>query len=60
MTHSNDGSYLQFRTADKTADKLADANKEMDDLMAQDQQKLLLRDQPAVKANQNVFDALSE
>jgi hypothetical protein len=60
MPYSNDSAYLKFNTADKTANKLADANKEMDDLMAQDQKKLLLRDQPAVKSNQNVFDALSE
>lgn len=60
MMYSSDNSYLSFGTDDKTANQLADANKEMDDLMAQDRKKLLLRDQPAVKSNQNVFDALEE
>ena len=40
--------------------KLELANKEMDVAIMQEKEKLLLRDEPAVKSNQNVYDSLSD
>ncbi|WP_371374174.1 hypothetical protein [Sporomusa aerivorans] len=60
MTYRNNGSYLRFRTDIKPASKLHDAYEEMDRLIAKDKKKLLLRDKPAAKSNQNVYDFLSE
>lgn len=58
MTYRNNGSYLKFRTFSETANQLMDANEEMDLAIAKN--KLLLRDNPAIKSNQNVYDFLSD
>jgi hypothetical protein len=62
MTYRADGSYLKFPPGIKIlkTPSLMNANKEMDAAIIQDKDKSLLRDQPAVKSNQNVYDALSE
>ncbi|MPN27866.1 hypothetical protein SDC9_175300 [bioreactor metagenome] len=60
MTYRNDGSYLKFWTFPETANKLMDANEEIDLAIAKNKNKLLLRDNPAIKSNQNVYDFLSD
>lgn len=62
MTYRDNGSYIKFSDAIKAAYKptLKLANKEMDAAIMKDTKKLLLRDDPAVKSNQNVYDSLSE
>jgi len=47
-----------IKTTNKT--DLALANKEIDAAIMQEKENLLLRDEPAVTLNQNVYDSLSE
>ncbi|AIF51331.1 MULTISPECIES: hypothetical protein [unclassified Pelosinus] len=62
MTYRDNGSYLKFPDNIKTSNKpnLMLVNKEMDAAIMNDKKKLLLRDDPAVTSNQNVYDSLSE
>jgi hypothetical protein len=61
MTYRGNG-YFKFPNDIKTTNKsnLTLVNKEMDSAIMHDKKKLLLRDEPAVKSNQNVYDSLSE
>jgi hypothetical protein len=62
MTYRANSSDIKFPDDIKTTNKanLMLANKEMDAAITQEKEKLLLRDEPAVKSNQNVYDSLSE
>lgn len=60
MTYRNNGSYLKFRTISQTTNQLMSASKEMDFAIAKNKKQLFLRDEPAVKSNQNVYDFLSD
>lgn len=62
MTYRDNGSYSRFPDSIKTTKKsnLILANKEMDVAINREKKKLLLRDDAAVKSNQNVYDSLSE
>lgn len=62
MTYRDNGSDIRFPNDIKATNKasLMLANKEMDAAIMQEKEKLLLRDDPAVKSNQNVYDSLSE
>ncbi|WP_021170149.1 hypothetical protein SOV_22660 [Sporomusa ovata DSM 2662] len=60
MTYRANGSYLRFQTNPKTSIKLNSASKAMDALITENKDKAHLRDEPAVKSNQNVYDSLSE
>ena len=60
MNYRANRSYLTFRTDAKTSLKLSSVNKEMDTLIAENKSKKYLRDEPAVKSNQNAYDTLSE
>lgn len=62
MTYRANSSDIKFPDDIKATNKanLMLANKEMDAVIMEDKKKLLLRDDPAVKSNQNVYDSLSE
>lgn len=60
MTYRANGSYLRFRTDTKPSIKLSSAHMSMDALITENKAKDHLRDEPAVKSNQNVYDSLSE
>ena len=60
LTYRNNGSYLKFRTNSATTNQLMNVNKEMNYAITNNKHKLFLRDDPAVKANQNVYDFLSD
>lgn len=62
MTYRANSSDIRFPDEIKTTNQgdIMLANKEMDAAILQDNNKLLLRDHPAVESNQNVYDSLSE
>jgi len=62
MTYRANSSDIKFpdNMNARNKDNLILANKEMDAAIMQDKSKLLLRDDPAVTSNQNVYDSLSE
>lgn len=60
MTYRANGSYLRFRSDTKSSITLNTASKSMNKLIAENKLKIHLRDEPAVKSNQNVYDSLSE
>jgi len=60
MTYRANGSYLKFRTDIKTSIPLTAADKSMNTLLAKNKSKIHLHDEPAVTANQNVYDSIIE
>ncbi|MBP2638475.1 MAG: hypothetical protein H6Q72_4382 [Firmicutes bacterium] len=60
MTYRTNGSYLKFKTDIKSSIALNTASKSMNTLINENKLKNHLRDEPAVKSNQNVYDSLSE
>lgn len=60
MTYRANGSYLKLKVAAKPATTLNIASKSRNTQLAENKSKTYLRDEPAIKANQNVYDSLSE
>lgn len=60
MTYRANGSYLRFRTYTKSYRKPSSIGKSMDAAITENQAKKHLRDEPAVRSNQNVYDNLPE
>lgn len=60
MTYRASGSYLRFHTNTQTTIPLKSASKAMDILITENKSKSHLRDEPAVRSNQNVYDSLPE
>lgn len=60
MTYRANGSYLKFKTDIKSSIALNTASKSMNTLISENKLKNHLRDELAVKSNQNVYDSLSE
>lgn len=60
MTYRANGSYLRLRANIPSSVQLKSAVKAMDALITENKLKAHLRDMPAIKANQNVYDSLEE
>lgn len=60
MTYRANGSYLRLRANTSASLQLNSAAKAMNTLITENKLKSHLRDEPAVKSNQNVYDSLEE